>query len=149
MASYATFECETCGFTFEATGPHECLITTKNDEKQIEKLPHPGLSIANAIVVNGFCPDCGKDVECIVAEFELPGNPWKQPLKLIKEEYRKNYSCFVKDHPKRKTVYTECFNDSSLRCPDCGKQILYHPSKEIICPQCEKGSFKVVSLFRT
>ena len=149
MASYATFECETCGFTFEATGPHECLITTKDDKKQIEKLPHPGSYNANAILVKGFCPECLKEQEVIVAEFLLPGNPWVQPIDLIKEEYRKNYSSFLKDHPKRKTVNTECFNYRSLHCPECGTQLLYQPSKETFCPKCKKGHFEVHSLIMT
>jgi len=149
MASYATFKCKKCGFTFKASGPHECMITTKDGEKQIEKLSHPGFNIANAILVKGYCPTCLKEREVIVAEFLIPGDPWVQPLDLIKEEYRKNYSSFLKDHPKRKTVDTECFNFRSLRCPECDTQLLYQPSKETCCPKCKNGHFELSSHFRT
>jgi len=52
MVSYAIFKCETCGCIVEASGPHEYMITTKNEEKHIENFAHSWLGIKHTILVS-------------------------------------------------------------------------------------------------
>jgi len=147
MAHHYIWNCKKCGFHFETSGPHECAIKEENDKVSIKTLPHPGTNIANGIIVKGYCLNCEKKVEIIIAFFKKPGDPWEQPLGNLKEKYRKNYSSFIYDNPKMNTVYTECFNFAALKCPTCKKDVLFMLKKDesISCPECEYGELFVDS----
>lgn len=151
MAHHFQWHCNKCDFHFDAFGPQECIISHYKDQTIIKPLPHPLADIASGLFVHGFCKTCGKEVDVIVIEFIKPDEPWEIKKENIRPEYLANYSNFIKDHPDKDTVFTECYNYAALICPTCKSNIVVYPviSKPFPCPSCEMGIVEMTHEFIT
>ena len=144
MATYYTFNCTNCTNKISVSGPHEF----KFENGAIKALPHPGSheSSANGLYLNAFCPHCEKNQKLIIVEYiDAVENPWEINLENIKKQYRANYVDYIKDHPQKRKIPTECFCFSAIKCPSCKKEMVYYPGNidKFKCPTCKTGNLMV------
>lgn len=117
MATFNHYKCDKCGCKIEVSGPHEFDY---DKEGKIIQLVHPGTKLATGLFVKIYCLKCKKHFTKIVVEFKKKSEPWETPVSNIKDEYLKNYSGYIRDHPGD-NVFTECYNYRSVYyCPECG-----------------------------
>ena len=128
-------KCDKCGLKVNTTGPQECCIFHNGDEKVIKQLPHPGTDLAGGLFVWGFCPSCLKEVRIIVVEYIEQDRPFYVEKSNIKKQYLKNYSEYIKKHPKEQMIQTECFT-----------KVIHAFDNVKTCPKCKEGS--LVEVYR-
>lgn len=140
MATFHNFNCNNCNFKIFVSGPHEY----KFENGEIKTLTHPGNhECADGLYLNAFCTHCDKNHELIIVEYIEPvENPFESNLENIKKEFRGNYNDYMKDHPHKTKIPTECFSFSAVKCPTCKNNMIYYPGHidKFNCPKCKKGN---------
>jgi hypothetical protein len=151
MARYYKWKCNNCDFKFTAFGPQECFVIQEDEQIIIKPLPHPLTTIAGGLFLHGYCKSCKMEKDMVIVAFTKPCDPWKVAKKDIMDEYLKNYSSIIKDHPDWEEIPTEGYNFSAVKCPDCSDELVVYPfrNKPFSCPTCENGTVEQVEEYWT
>lgn len=136
MATYNTYECQSCGLKYTDSGPHLFYRTL---DGKIERVPHPSPGIIefeiSGIINNDYCMDCKTERRFITEN----GKGGKSEL-----EYLVNQ---LNDSPKKNQLpHCEICGGFSSYNLNFDSEMPWRKSKEKLyeCPQCGEKQLKCI-----